>query len=59
MTWSLHHASLKVPSELVPQEVIDGKLTKVTVLNEAVQIHEVLNDLPSELKQRILAAQGG
>ena len=56
---ALHHASLEVPSEMVPQEVVDGKLTNVTVLNEAVQIHEVLNDLPSELKQRILVAQEG
>jgi V8-like Glu-specific endopeptidase len=53
---ALHHASLEVPPEWVPQEVVDGKLAKVTVLNEAVQIHEVLNDLPPELKQRILTA---
>jgi endonuclease G len=51
---ALHHASRQVPSELVPQNVLDGQLTKVTVLNEAVQIHEILDDLPPELKQRIL-----
>ncbi len=55
---ALHHASLRVPSELVPQEVVDGMPTKVTVLNEAVQIHDALNDLSPELKQRILAAHG-
>lgn len=54
---ALHHASLRVPPEWVPQEVVDGEPTKVTVLNEAVQIHEVLNDLPPELKQPILTAQ--
>jgi V8-like Glu-specific endopeptidase len=54
---ALHHASLQVPSELVPQNVLDGQLRKVTVLNEAVQIHEILDDLPPELKQRILQAK--
>jgi endonuclease G, mitochondrial len=56
---ALHHASQPVPPEWVPQEVVDGKPTTVTVLNKAVQIHEVLNDLPPTLKERILAAQVG
>ena len=55
---ALHHASVRVPPEWVPQVVVDGEPTKVTVLNEAVQIHDALNDLPPELKRRILAAHG-
>jgi hypothetical protein len=54
---ALHHASRVVPSEMVPQEVVDGELATVTVLNEAIKIHEILNHLPSEVTQRILAAQ--
>jgi len=53
---ALHHASVQVPAELVPQNALDGQLMKVTVLNEAVRIHEILDDLPPELKQRILQA---
>jgi V8-like Glu-specific endopeptidase len=55
---ALHHAAKKVPSEWVPQEVIDGKPVSVTLLNEAMQIHAVLADLPTELRQLILSAQG-
>jgi len=53
---ALHHASQQVPSEWVPQEVVDGTPTKVTVLNQAVQIHDALNDLSPALRQRILTA---
>jgi S1-C subfamily serine protease len=51
----LHHASTPVPKEQVPQEVIDGQPVTVTVLNEAIEIHSVLNNLPAEIKQKILA----
>ena len=57
-TWQvvgLHHASTPVPKEQVPQEVIDGQPVTVTVLNEAIEIHSVLNNLPADVKQRILA----
>lgn len=50
---ALHHASVRVPPELVPQEAIDGDLQTVTLLNEAIPIHEILDDLPPELRQRI------
>lgn len=56
-TWQvvgLHHASTPVPKEQVPQEVIDGQPVAVTVLNEAIEIHSVLNDLPADVKQRIV-----
>ena len=56
-TWQvvgLHHASTTVPKEQVPQEVIDGQPVTVTVLNEAIEIHSVLNDLPAAVRQRIL-----
>jgi len=59
-TWQvvgLHHASTEVPREQVPQEVIDGQPVTVTVLNEAIAIHSVLNDLPPEVRQMIPAAQ--
>jgi len=56
----LHHASTTVPvgqlSQTVPQEVIDGKPVTVTLLNEAIAIHAILNDLPTDVKQRILAS---
>jgi len=62
-TWhvvGLHHASTTVPvgqlSQTVPQEVIDGKPVTVTLLNEAIAIHAILNDLPTDVKQRILAS---
>ncbi len=54
---ALHHASRSVPASQVPQEVIDGNPIEVKVLNEAITLHAILNDLPAELKQRILAAQ--
>ncbi len=53
----LHHASTAVPQEQVPQEVIDGQPVAVTILNEAIAIHSVLNDLPADVKQRITDAQ--
>jgi V8-like Glu-specific endopeptidase len=53
----LHHAHVKVPKEQVPQEVIDGQPVTVTLLNEAIAIHSVLNDLPSAVTQMILDAQ--
>jgi V8-like Glu-specific endopeptidase len=55
---ALHHASQQVPSEQVPQEVLDGKPVTVTLLNEAIQMHDILNDLPTALRQRIAKAQG-
>lgn len=54
---ALHHASQSVPAELVPQETIDGSPSKVTILNRAVNIQAVMDDLTPEIKQRILAAQ--
>ena len=59
-TWQvvgLHHASTPVPKEQVPQEVIDGQPVTVTILNEAIAIHSVLNDLPGDVKQVIADAQ--
>lgn len=55
---ALHHAAQPVPAEQVPQEVIDGQPVTVTVLNEAIQIHSILADLPPALRQRIVEAQG-
>jgi V8-like Glu-specific endopeptidase len=54
---ALHHASIKVPPERVPQEVLGGEPITVTLLNEAIQMHDILNDLPKDVKQRIIAAQ--
>ena len=59
-TWQvvgLHHASTAVPKEQVPQEVIDGQPVTVTILNEAIAIHSVLNDLPGDVRQVIADAQ--
>ncbi|NLE46145.1 MAG: hypothetical protein GX620_15605, partial [Chloroflexi bacterium] len=43
--------------EQVPQEVIDGQPVTVTILNEAIAIHAVLNDLPGDLRQVIADGQ--
>ena len=51
----LHHASTPVPAQMVPQEVLNGNPVTVTLLNEAIAIHAILDDLPPEVKQRILA----
>jgi len=59
-TWQvvgLHHASTAVPKEQVPQEVIDGQPVTVTILNEAIAIHAVLNDLPADVRQVIADGQ--
>ena len=53
----LHHASTKVPKEQVPQEVIDGQPVRVTVLNQAIAIHSVLNHLKPAVRQMVLDAQ--
>jgi len=37
--------------------VIDGQPVTVTILNEAIAIHSVLNDLPGDVKQVIADAQ--
>jgi V8-like Glu-specific endopeptidase len=50
---ALHHASTPVASQIVPQEVTDGRPVTVTVLNEAIKIHEILNNLPTNVRQRI------
>jgi endonuclease G, mitochondrial len=50
----LHHASTPVPNEQVPQEVIGGQPVTVTLLNEAIAIHCILDDLPSDLRHTIL-----
>ena len=55
---ALHHASVTVPSNVVPQEVIDGSPLMITILNEAIQIHKILDDLPTDLRQRISATNG-
>lgn len=55
---ALHHASASVPPDVVPQEVVDGKPLIVTVLNEAIQIHKILDDLPMDIRQSISVAQG-
>jgi V8-like Glu-specific endopeptidase len=52
----LHHSSVKVPPEQVPQELLDGQPVAVTVLNEAIAIHAVLDDLPPPVKGRIRLA---
>lgn len=54
---ALHHASRVVPSERVPQEVLDGEPIKVMVLNEAINIHAILKHLPKEVFQRVVESQ--
>jgi endonuclease G len=53
----LHHASVSVPEQQVPQELIAGQPKVVTILNEAIAIHSILNDLPPAVRQKILEAQ--
>jgi V8-like Glu-specific endopeptidase len=50
---ALHHASVAIAPELVPQEVIDGNPVTVKLLNEAIRMADILNDLPPALRQRI------
>lgn len=50
---ALHHASVTVDPQQVPQEIIGGQPVTVKVLNEAIKAHEILNDLPLDLKQLI------
>lgn len=38
----LHHASVEVQTQVVPQEVIDGQPRTVVLLNEAAEIHAIL-----------------
>lgn len=56
---ALHHAAKPVPPQFVPQEVLSGQAQQVTVLNEAIRIHDILAHLPAELRQRIETAQAG
>ena len=49
----LHHGSTEVPSELVPQEILDGQPVEVKVLNQATKIHAILDNLPQEVRDRI------
>ena len=54
----LHHAAVRIDTpEKVPQEVISGAALSVKILNEAIQIHDILADLPADLRQRIMVAQ--
>jgi endonuclease G, mitochondrial len=48
----LHHAATQVPKELVPQEV-DGLPVTVDMLNEAIDIHAILDDLPADVRKLI------
>ena len=57
----LHHAAVRVKKNglpgPVPQEVVNGQPVTVDILNEAIAIHSVLNDLPSAVRQMIQAVQ--
>lgn len=55
---ALHHSSTPAPADQVPQEVINGEVVTVTILNEATAIHSVLNNLPHPVRTEIWAAQG-
>jgi hypothetical protein len=50
---ALHHASVDVPPQLVPQEVVSGSPVSVAVLNQAIDIHAILEHLPSPVRDRI------
>lgn len=54
---ALHHAHGPTFAEQVPQEVIEGNPVKVTVLNQAIAIHSILDHLPTVMKQQIMMAQ--
>jgi len=54
---ALHHSSVNVPADTVPQEVVSGRPVEVTVLNEAITLDAILRDLPESVRQRIDAAQ--
>lgn len=53
----LHRAADTVPPVQVPQEVVDGQPVAVTVLNEAISIHAILDNLSQPLKKQIWDAQ--
>lgn len=50
---ALHHASVVVPSQRPPQELIDGPPLTTAILNQAVTIHAILGHLPAALRERI------
>jgi trypsin-like peptidase/effector-associated domain 1 (EAD1)-containing protein len=50
---ALHRASTKVTDIQPPQEVITGDPVTVTVLNEAVKIHAILDNIPAEVRESI------
>jgi V8-like Glu-specific endopeptidase len=54
---ALHHSAQPVPPQAVQTEEIDGEPEIVKVLNEAIKVHDILNDLPAEVKERIDKAQ--
>ncbi len=59
-TWevvALHRASSQVSAIQPPQEIIAGDPITVTVLNEAVRIHTILESLPPTVKESIQLAQ--
>ena len=41
----LHRAAIQIPAEYVPQEVVDGNPLQVKMLNEAISINSILEDL--------------
>lgn len=51
---ALHHASVAVPPSKVPQEVVSGLPVEVTVLNEAIAIHSILESVPDTIRQKIM-----
>jgi V8-like Glu-specific endopeptidase len=58
---ALHHGSTRVPSQVVPQEVMDGAASAVVLLNEATAIHAVLAAIKQQSPEhyaRIVKANG-
>lgn len=53
---ALHHASVPVPPQVVPQDVISGRRDIVYVLNEAIEIHSIFAKLPGGLQSKIRTA---
>jgi hypothetical protein len=51
---ALHHASVAVPKQTVPQEVLQGQPVEVQLLNEAVTLSAVLASLPADVRRRLV-----
>ena len=55
---ALHRAATApLPPQLVPQEVISGNPAMVTLLNEAVRIHDILDSLPAAVRAKIVTGE--